>query len=160
MRLHRVLPLAAGLLAPALLHAQTPSLPQQIADVMTQLSGGAKPGIRFNHAKGLVVTGSFTPAPGGRTISKAAHLTGGTVPVTVRFSDAGGVPTIPDADTRGTPRGIAIRFHLPGGAFTDIVSISHNGFVVGTGEEFLALLTAIAKTTPQSPHPNPIEQFL
>jgi catalase len=55
---------------------------------------------------------------------------------------------------------MAIRFTLPGGAFTDIVAISHNGFVVGTGEEFLAFLTAVARTTADSPHPNPVEQFL
>ena len=51
-------------------------------------------------------------------------------------------------------------FMLPGGAFTDIVAVSHNGFIVGTGEDFLAFLTAVAHTTPQSPHPNPVEQFL
>lgn len=152
--------LLLALVAPLSLAAQTPSLPQQIADVMVQLSGGIHPGFRFNHAKGIVVTGTFTPAATARTVSKAAHFTGGAVPVTVRFSDAGGVPTIPDTDPRGSPRGIAIRFMLPGGAYTDIVSISHNGFIVGTGEEFLAFLTAVSKTTDKSPHPNPVEQFL
>lgn len=151
---------AALLSAPLPLAAQAKSLPQQIADVMTELNGGIHPGFRFNHAKGVVVTGTFTPTPAARTISKAAHLAGGVVPVTVRFSDAGGVPAIPDTDPRGSPRGIAVRFMLPGGAYTDIVSISHNGFIVGTGEEFLALLTAISKTTATSPHPNPAEQFL
>lgn len=55
---------------------------------------------------------------------------------------------------------MAIRFALPGGAYTDIVAISHNGFVVGTGEDFLAFLKAIAATRPDSPHPSPIEAFL
>lgn len=146
--------------APAALPAQTKSLPQQIADVMTQLSGGIRPGFRFNHAKGIVVTGNFTPTAAAKGVSRAAHLAGPTVPVTVRFSDAGGVPTIPDTDPRGLPRGIAIRFNLPGGAFTDIVSISHNGFIVGTGEEFLAFLTAVANTNDKSPRPTPVEQFL
>jgi catalase len=147
--------------APLPLAAQAPkSLPQQIADVMTQLSGGIHTGFRFNHAKGVVVTGTFTPTSAARTISKAAHFASGPVPVTVRFSDAGGVPTIPDTDPHGSPRGIAIRFMLPGGAYTDIVSVSHNGFIVGTGEEFLAFLTAVSKTTATSPHPNPVEQFL
>lgn len=140
--------------------AAPPSLPQQIADVMVQLGGGIHPGFRFNHAKGLVVTGTFTPTAAARSVSKAAHLAGDPVPVTVRFSDAGGVPTIPDTDPNGSPRGIAIRFMLPGGAYTDIVSISHNGFVVGTGEEFLAFLTAVSKSTADAPHPNPVEQFL
>src|SRR2546427_7967099 len=51
---------------------------------------------------------------------------GGTVPVTVRFSDASGVPNIPDTDPGAVPRGIAIRFALSGGAFTDIVAVSRS----------------------------------
>jgi len=54
---------------------------------------------------------------------------------------------------------MAIRFKLAGGGFTDIVSISHNGFVVGTGEEFLAFFKAIAASGPDAPHPSPIEAF-
>jgi catalase len=142
------------------LAAQEKTLPQRIADVIVQLNGGIHTGFRFMHAKGLVVTGTFKPAPGARGISTAAHFVGGEVPVTVRFSDGTGNPMIPDTDTRGSPRGMAIRFTLPHGAFTDIVAVSHNGFVVGTGEDFLAFLTAVAHTTPQSPHPNPVEQFL
>ena len=80
--------------------------------------------------------------------------------MTVRFSDASGIPQSPDTDPNAAPRGMAIRFALAGGAFTDIVANSHNGFFIGTGEDFLAMLKAIAATTPQSPHPSPIEQFL
>ena len=80
------MPALAALLfgAPAALAAQTKSLPQQIADAMVQLNGGIHTGFRFAHAKGLVLTGTFTPAPSARTISRAAHLTGSSVPVTVR----------------------------------------------------------------------------
>jgi catalase len=152
--------LAALACATSPLSAQEKPLAQQIADVLVQLNGGIHTGFRFMHAKGLVVTGTFTPAKSARSISTAAHFAGGPVPVTVRFSDGTGNPTIPDTDPNGSPRGMAIRFTLPGGGFTDIVAISHNGFVVGTGEEFLAFLTAVAHTTPQSPHPNPVEQFL
>src|SRR5437016_784419 len=134
--------------------------PQQIADQLVLLAGGIHTGYRFNHAKGLVVTGTFTAAAGAPSVSRAAHLKGGTVPVTVRFSDASGVPNIPDTDPGAVPRGIAIRFALSGGAFTDIVAVSHNGFVVGTGEDFLAFLKAIAATRPDSPHPSPVEAFL
>ena len=74
------------------------------------LAGGIHTGYRFNHAKGLVVTGTFTAAAGASSVSRAAHLQGGTVPVTVRFSDASGVPNIPDTDPGAVPRGIAIRF--------------------------------------------------
>ena len=136
------------------------NLPQQIADVITKLNGGVHTGFRFMHAKGLIVTGTFTPAPSANTVSKAAHLQSTTVPVIVRLSDGTGNPMIPDPDKNGSPRGMAIRFMLPGGAYTDIVAISHNGFVVGTGEDFLAFLTAISQTTATSPHPSPIEKFL
>jgi catalase len=136
------------------------SLPQQIADVMVQLNGGIHTGFRFAHAKGIVCTGTFKATPGAKAISRAAHLQGGSVPVTVRLSDGTGLPTIPDADPRAGPRGMAIRFTLPGGAFTDIVANSHNGFVVGNGDDFLGFLKAVAATRPDSPHPSPIEAFL
>jgi catalase len=55
---------------------------------------------------------------------------------------------------------MAIRFNLPSGGKTDIVALSHNGFVVGTGEEFLALQKAIVATNPSQPHPWPIDAFL
>jgi catalase len=136
------------------------SMPQQIAEVMSQLNGGIHPGFRFAHAKGVVLTGTFTPAKGAASLSRAAHLKGAVVPVTVRFSDGTGVPQINDDNPNANPRGMAIRFTLPGGAFTDIVSNSHNGFFVGTADDFLAFLKAIAGTKPDSPHPSPIEQFL
>jgi catalase len=139
---------------------QEASLPQQIADVMVQANGGLHPGFRFAHAKGLVLTGTFTPAKGAASVSRAAHLRGAPVPVTVRLSDGTGVPQINDDNPHASPRGMAVRFALPGGAFTDIVANSHNGFFVGTGDDFLAMLKAIAATKPDSPHPSPIEQFL
>lgn len=139
---------------------QEASLPQQIADVMVQLNGGVHPGFRFAHAKGAVLTGMFTPDKGASSISRAAHLRGPAVPVTVRFSDGTGVPQINDDNPKASPRGMALRFALPGGGFTDIVANSHNGFFVGTGDDFLAFLKGVAATKPDSPHPSPIEQFL
>jgi catalase len=136
------------------------SMPQQIAEVMSQLNGGIHPGFRFAHAKGVVLTGTFTPAKGAMSLSRAAHLKGPVVPVTVRFSDGTGVPQINDDNENANPRGMAIRFALPGEGLTDIVSNSHNGFFVGTADEFLTFLQAIAGTKPDSPHPSPIEQFL
>lgn len=135
------------------------SLPQQIADLMVKANGGIHQGFRFTHAKGVVVTGTFTPAPTAKSVSRAAHFQG-AVPVTVRLSVGTGIPNIPDNNPNATPRGMAIRFQLPKGAITDIVAISHNGFIVGTGEEFRDLFQAITSTTPQSPHPTPIEKFL
>jgi len=151
--------------SPLLLAAQqspppAKSLARQIADVMVQLNGGVHTGYRLAHAKGIVCTGTFTPAAAAKSLSSGAHLRGGPVPVTVRFSDGTGLPQIPDTQPNAAPRGMAIRFTLTGGGFTDIVANSHNGFFIGIGEDFLAMLKAIAATTPRSPHPSPIEQFL
>jgi catalase len=149
-------------LAPHAVQAQakTKTLPEQIADVMVNLAGGIHPGVRITHSKGLVATGTFTPAPEAKTLSRAAHLQGTPVPVTVRFSNGSGIPNIPDNNPSASPHGLAIRFALPGGAYTDIVANSHNGFFVGNGNDFLAFLTAIASTNAKSPHPSPIEAFL
>jgi catalase len=131
---------------------------QQIFDIMVRAPGN-KPGYRPVHAKGLVCQGTFAPSREAAALSKAAHFQG-AVPVTVRFSDGGPDPSIPDNSPDAGPRGMAIRFKLPGGGITDIVAMSHNGFIVGTGEEFLALQKAIAATDPSKSHPWPIEQFL
>jgi catalase len=134
-----------------------PDLAQQIAEVMSQGPSG-KAHQRFIHAKGIVCQGTFQASPGAVAISRASHLAGGSVPVTVRFSD--GAPDISVADNSpdASPRGVAIRFGS--GRGTDVMAISHNGFVVGTGEEFLALQKAIAATDSSKPHPLPVEAFL
>jgi catalase len=164
LRIVAVVPLVSFAIAPGALRAQTQAkaktLPEQIADVMVQLAGGIHPGVRFTHSKGLVTTGTFTPAPSAKTISSAAHLQAAAVPVIVRYSDGSGIPNIPDNNPNASPHGMAIRFALPGGAYTDIVANSHNGFFVGNGNDFLAFLTAIASTNEKSPHPSPIEAFL
>ena len=133
---------------------------EQIVDTLTKLAGGPHAGYRANHAKGIVVLGDFTPAKSAASITKAAHLHTTKSPVIVRFSDATGVPTIPDADGNAFPKGIAIRFTLPDSTTTDIVSISTNGFPAATPEDFLGLLNAIAASGPDAPKPAPIETFL
>lgn len=132
---------------------------EQIVDAMNAVFG-AYPGYRAAHAKGVVCEGTFTPSESAATLSRAAHFRSGTIPMTVRFSDGTGIPAIPDPDPNADPRGLALRFHLPGGVETDIVSHSFNGFPVGTAEEFLGMFQAIAATRPDSPKPTPIEAFL
>lgn len=140
--------------------AATKSVPEQTVDTLEKLAGGPHAGYRANHAKGILVTGTFTATPEAKSLTKAVHLQGKPVPVLVRFSDATGVPTLPDANPNASPHGIAIRFQLPDDAFTDIVSISYNGFPTATPEDFLALLNAIAASGPDAPKPTPIETFL
>lgn len=133
---------------------------EQIVNTLTQLSGGPHAGFRANHAKGIVVLGEFTPAKLAASITKAVHLQKTPSPVIVRFSDATGVPNIPDADGNAFPKGIAIRFNLEDGTSTDIVSISTNGFPAANPEDFLGLLNAVAASGPAAAKPTPVEQFL
>jgi catalase len=160
----RTAPAAALVAAGALWSAAAPaddgkSLAQQIFETMVQVPG-VKPGYRVAHPKGIVCEGTFTPSRRAATLSKAAHFQGPSVPVTVRFSNDGGDPFVADNSPNAGPRGMAIRFTLPGGGSTDLVVLSHNGFAVGTGEDFLALEKAIVATDPTKPHPWPIEGFL
>jgi catalase len=119
-------------------------LAEQLLSALDTLSG-LHPGFRPAHAKGLMCAGTFTPAPEAAQLTRAPHAHQSATPVTVRFSDSTGVPTIPDNDpARSSPRGIAVRFHLGDHAHTDIVAHSTNGFPVRTGEEFLEFLRAAA----------------
>ncbi len=140
--------------------ADEKSLSEKLVDSFNALSGGPHPGFRANHAKGILATGTFTSTEIAASLSKAPHLQSVTVPVMVRFSNGTGVPNLPDANPNASPHGIAIRFTLPDGTFTDIVAISFNGFPVATPEDFLGLLTSVAASGPDAPKPTPIEQFL
>jgi catalase len=121
-----------------------PALAQQLLDALDALSG-LHPGFRPAHAKGLMCSGTFTPSPRASELTRAPHAISPATPVTVRYSDGTGLPTIPDNDPQQSgPRGIAVRFHLGEHAHTDIVAHSTNGFPVRTGEEFLAFLRAAA----------------
>jgi hypothetical protein len=110
---------------------------EQIFDAMVQLPGN-KPGFRVVHAKGIVCRGTFAATKEAADLSRAEHFRGPAVPVTVRFSNGPPDPTTADASPDAAPRGMAIRFKLSGDKATDIVSFSHNGFFVGTGEDVLA----------------------
>ena len=139
--------------------AEPASVAQQTIDTLDQLSGGPHAGHRANHAKGVIAGGIFTPSPQAATISKAPHFQR-AVGVTVRYSTGTGVPTIPDTNPNSRPFGMALRFALPGGSYTDVVGISTNGFPVSNPEDFLGLLSAIARSGKSDAKPSPIEEFL
>jgi len=80
--------------------------------------------------------------------------------VTVRFSDFGGVPSVPDGDPTASPRGMAIRFHLSSGASTDLIAQSYRGFPARTPEEFLSFLRALASSGAGAPTPTTLDNFL
>ncbi|WP_246732937.1 catalase family peroxidase [Methylobacterium sp. BTF04] len=121
---------------------------------------GSHAGYRANHAKGVVVEGSFTAAPDAATLSKASLFDGKPVPVTVRFSDSTGLPTLPDGSGPANPHGMSVKFKLADGGEMDLVTNSLKYFPVATGEEFLELLTAIARSGPDAAKPTPVERFM
>jgi catalase len=115
---------------------------------------------RAVHAKGVILQGEFTPDSHAKGITKAPHLQGPGSKVTVRFSDFSGVPTIPDNDPMANPRGMAIRFELPGGASTDLVAHSFNGFPVSNTDDLRDLMLAIAASGPCAATPTALDRFL
>ena len=135
------------------------ALAEQILKQFDQIFG-LHPGFRPAHAKGLLLTGTFTPAPQAKGLTRAPHIQRESTPVTVRFSNSTGLPEIPDSAPDANPRGFAIRFHLGDHVHTDIVSHSTDGFPVRDGQQFLELLRAAASSGPDVPSPKPIEQFL
>jgi catalase len=157
----KILGLTAALLAalavsPA--RAQDASTPEQIVNVMNKL-WGSHPGFRANHAKGLVVTGSFTPTAEAAKLSKAEIFSGKAVKLTVRFSDSTGLPTIPDGAPNANPHGMSLMFNLADGGEVDVVTNSLKFFPVATGEDFRDLLTALSQSPPGSKKPTKAEQF-
>jgi catalase len=125
---------------------------------------GLHPGFRPAHAKGMMLSGTFTPSPQAASLTRAPHMMRPSTPVSVRFSDSTAIPVIPDNDPHADPRGCAIRFHLAERSHTDIISHSTDTFLARNGEEFLAFLQAIAAsdlTKPSDPaNPSPLEKFL
>jgi catalase len=113
------------------------SLAEEIVDAINEISG-VHPGHRAAHAKGTLMTGTFTGA--GTNLTTAPHLQGEPVRVTARFSNGGGDPGIPDYAREG--RGMAVKFYLPDGAKTDIVALSLPCFFVRTPEDFLEFTRA------------------
>jgi len=127
--------------------------------VLDEMAGGIHPGFRPAHAKGVMCSGTFNPSRGAAALTRAPHAKRPSTPVTVRFSDSTGIPTIPDNDSaRSGPRGIAIRFHLADHVHTDIVAHSTNGFPVRTGDEFLEFLRAVVAFGADKPEA--LEAFL
>lgn len=139
--------------------AEDASLGEGLVDVMNQLFG-QHPGLRPMHAKGVVVEGSFTPSGAGAALSTAALFEGAPTPVTARFSDATGLPAIPDGDPNANPHGLGLRFHLADGGEMDVITNSLKFFPVATGEEFLSLLQAVAASGKDAAEPTPAEQFM
>jgi catalase len=137
------------------------TLSHNVIEAFDKADRGPHPGFRPAHAKGILLTGEFKPAPEAVGLTRAPHVQRVSIPVTARFSDFAGVPAVADNDPQNaSPRGFAVRFHLAEHAHTDIVAHSVDSFPTRTADEFLEFINALIATDPAGPHPNAIEQFL
>jgi catalase len=139
--------------------ADEASVAEQTVDALNKV-WGKHPGFRANHAKGVVAEGSFVASKQAAGLSKAALFSGKAIPITVRFSDSGGLPDVADGSGNANPHGMAIKFHLPdGGGDVDVVQNSLKFFPVATGAGFRDLLLAVAASPSGSAKPTKLDTF-
>src|SRR5262249_35994590 len=73
------------------------ALAEQLLAAIDTLSG-LHPGFRPLHAKGVMCSGTFAPSAEAAGLTRAPHANHPSTPVTLRYSNAQGVPTGPDND--------------------------------------------------------------
>ncbi|WP_337880077.1 catalase family peroxidase [Rheinheimera sp.] len=130
-------------LSPAL-NAET-ATPTALIDTFAKLFGEHK-GERKGHAKGFCAAGEFTALPAAKQFSQISWLSGATVPVTARFSMAGGNPKAPENSR--SPRGMALQLKSPNGELQHFAMLNTPVFGAKDPDVFLGLL--------QSSLPNPV----
>jgi len=113
---------------------------------------GVHPGQRRNHIKGTCAAGEFVGTPDAAALSRSTLFSGKAIPVVARFSLGGGSPEVPDAAP--APRGMALEFHLPGGALQHITMIDVPIFGATSPASFRDAVLA-AKPDPKTGQPDP-----
>lgn len=111
---------------------------EKIVEVIHTLVG-FHPHHRALHAVGSVFRGHFLATSEAKGITRAVHLQGEPVPVTVRFSLGKGNPDGPTKQTVG----MATKFYLADGRVTDLVMLNAPTFIVRTPDELVGLAAAI-----------------
>src|SRR5919199_724968 len=96
-------------------------LAEQAVQAINDVSG-EHPGHRAAHAKGTLCAGTFEATPEAAALTSAPHMQGGRLRTTVRFSNGGGNPDIPDYATEG--RGMAVKIYLEDGSKTDMIGLT------------------------------------
>src|SRR5688500_6059529 len=117
-------------------------LHEQAVDALGDLFGRHEEH-RAVHAKGTLCAGTFTATTEAARLTRAAHMQGEPVDVTVRFSNASGDPHEPDSIPDG--RGMSTKFYLPDGSRTDILTVTAQRFFARTPEEFVEFNRAISR---------------
>ncbi len=116
--------------------------PERAVDRVRAAFGGPA-GHRALHAKGRFWTGTFAATPEATALCRAGHLDGGRHEVLVRWSNAGGDASVPDA--KPDVRGMAVKFRLPDGSSTDLLGQTSPRFPTDDPAVFVAMTEAAAK---------------
>jgi catalase len=145
---------------PAMAEAPTETPLSTVESLHTAFGDHHAEGGRAIHAKGVIFEGTFTPAPEAGSIVKTPIFIGGPLPIIARFSLFAGVPDVPDNADAASPAGFSIKIKAVDGDDFDIQCINARDFAVATSDDFAALMRALGTTKADSPHPNPVEQFL
>jgi catalase len=136
-------------------HALTPA---RFTDAFER-ADGVHPGFRRNHAKGVGVSGFFDSNGSGILLSTATVFRQGRVPVSGRFSLAGGNPYMSDAPV--AVRGLGLQFSPPSGGEWRTAMINLPVFPVRTPEAFYERLVAgTADPATGKPDPAKMASFL
>lgn len=98
-------------------------------------AGGNQPKVRASGAKGICLSGSFTPSPDAPALSKAPHFAK-PVPVTARFSMGGSNPKVSDK-AKPITRGLAMRLGDDASGDLVFVFISAPVFSTRTPQQLL-----------------------
>jgi catalase len=107
-----------------------------LVEAIHQAFDGFHAGYRGVHAQGRYYAAVFTATPEAKSLSRAVHLQGQPVPVTVRHSNSpSGRPWGPANSTS-----LAAKFYLPDGTVTDLIALPIPLFFVRTPEEALGLI--------------------
>jgi catalase len=119
---------------------------------------GVHPGQRRNHIKGTCAAGEFVGSTDTAALSRSALFSGKAIPVVARFSLGGGSPEVPDAAP--APRGMALEFHLPGGALQHITMIDVPIFAAASPASFRdAILAAAPDPKTGKPDPEKLKSY-
>jgi catalase len=113
---------------------------------------GVHAGQRRNHIKGTCAAGDFVGTAEAAALSRSALFSGKPVPVIARFSLGGGSPEVPDAAP--APRGMALEYHIPGGALQHMTMINVPIFAASSPASFRDFIVA-AKPDPKTGQPDP-----
>ena len=116
-----------------------PSQYRRAADLVEMIHEdfqGFHPGYRGVHAQGRYYAAVFKATMEAKKLSRAVHLQGEPVPVTVRHGhSASGNPWGP-----ATSPSMAVKFYLPDGTITDLIAITIPLFFARTPDEMLEVL--------------------